>query len=280
MMNESRAKEKLGWACSDVVGVCRGVGQQRAVVLQIWDTPFHQQTAKGVSQNRRSPVGQAVNGLAEVAKGAGSALFPPVAVRERGLPGRRGALRAYQRSNLVRLWPLTPLCPPYPLGLRPGEGGLKRDFAAQPAGNEHSWFYRIHTLSTFSHQNDVKLERPVDAQREGHFNISRARWAGNEGEIAGGTKNLFTITFEQDGQCFPKTTHQLTFKDNRDVTRRQERSKPRTTGAMAQQQCTALGNRQLNPRQTDRDRFQFLQAGLSRLTANIGDSMSYAMGSQ
>ncbi len=48
----------------------------------------------GVSQNGRSPVGQAVNGLAEVAQGAGSALFPPVDVRERGLQGGKGRSNA------------------------------------------------------------------------------------------------------------------------------------------------------------------------------------------
>ena len=49
----------------------------------------------GVSQNCRSPVGQAVNGLAAVAQGASSALFPPpVDVRERGLQGGKGRFSA------------------------------------------------------------------------------------------------------------------------------------------------------------------------------------------
>jgi len=38
--------------------------------------------------------GQAVNGLAEVAQGAGSVLFSPVDVRERGLQGGKGRFSA------------------------------------------------------------------------------------------------------------------------------------------------------------------------------------------
>ena len=49
--------------------------------------------------------GQAVNGLAEVAQGAGSALFPSVDVRERRLQGGKGRFSASSLPEPGRLRP-------------------------------------------------------------------------------------------------------------------------------------------------------------------------------
>ncbi len=59
----------------------------------------------GVSQNRRGPVGQAVNGLPEIAQGAGSALFPRQPFGNAGDQGGEGRFSASSLPEPGRLRP-------------------------------------------------------------------------------------------------------------------------------------------------------------------------------